>query len=130
MEIYKIIGIALITAVAVIYLKSTIPDLAFAVTISGTVLILIIVFNLLTDTIDIFGKIAELSGIDNSLITTILKIVGIGYLVEFSAGTIEDFGSKNLADKLVFGGKIIILLMSLPIIESLLIVITKIMELI
>ena len=49
-----------------------------------------------------------------SHVKVILKMVGIGYLVEFSAGILNDFGQNSLADKLVFCGKIVVLvLMSL-----------------
>ena len=45
--------------------------------------------------------------------------MAISYLVEFSASTIEDFGIKSIADKVVFAGKIVILTISAPIIETL-----------
>ena len=50
----------------------------------------------------------------------LLKMVAIGYLTEISAGILVDFGSASLADKVVIGGKLTIILMSLPVIESLL----------
>lgn len=78
----------------------------------------------------IFTDIAEKTGIDQSLVKIILKIVAIGYLVEFSAGIVEDFGSKSIADKLVLAGKIIIFTVSIPIIQSLITLIGNILELI
>ena len=59
-----------------------------------------------------------MTGVDGSLFSIIFKITAIGYLVEFGAGTIEDFGLKSLADKLVFAGKIIILGISMPVIYA------------
>lgn len=56
--------------------------------------------------------------------------MAIGYLVEFSAGIVEDFGSKSIADKLVLAGKIIIFTVSIPIIQSLITLIGNILELI
>ena len=47
-------------------------------------------------------------------------MLGIGYLVEFSAGMIRDFGQNSVADKLIFAGKITLLLLSAPILESVL----------
>jgi stage III sporulation protein AD len=53
------------------------------------------------------------------LLKILLKIVGVGYLTEFCAGILNDFGSNTIADKVVLGGKITILLLSIPIVEGL-----------
>lgn len=120
MELVRIIGIALITALTALFLKGTKPELSFAVTVAGAALILIFIADMLSETLNVFSEIGEKTGIDNSLVRIIVKIVAIGYLVEFSAGVVEDFGSKSIADKLVLAGKVIIFAVSLPIIKSLL----------
>ena len=130
MELAKIIGVGLVTAIAALILKSSKPELAFAVTIAGGVIILIFALDMLGASLRIFTDIAEKTGIDQSLVKIILKIVAIGYLVEFSAGIVEDFGSKSIADKLVLAGKIIIFTVSSPIIQSLITLIGNILELI
>ena len=126
----KIIGVGLVTAIAALILKSSKPELAFAVTIAGGVIILIFALDMLGASLRIFTDIAEKTGIDQSLVKIILKIVAIGYLVEFSAGIVEDFGSKSIADKLVLAGKIIIFTVSIPIIQSLITLIGNILDLI
>ena len=126
----KIIGVGLVTAIAALILKSSKPELAFAVTIAGGVIILIFALDMLGASLRIFTDIAEKTGIDQSLVKIILKIVAIGYLVEFSAGIVEDFGSKSIADKLVLAGKTIIFTVSIPIIQSLITLIGNILELI
>ena len=126
----KIIGVGLVTAIAALILKSSKPELAFAVSIAGGVIILIFALDMLGASLRIFTDIAEKTGIDQSLVKIILKIVAIGYLVEFSAGIVEDFGSKSIADKLVLAGKIIIFTVSIPIIQSLITLIGNILELI
>ena len=122
----KIIGVGLVTAIAALILKSSKPELAFA----GGVIILIFALDMLGASLRIFTDIAEKTGIDQSLVKIILKIVAIGYLVEFSAGIVEDFGSKSIADKLVLAGKIIIFTVSIPILQSLITLIGNILELI
>lgn len=129
MELIKVIGVALVTAFAALFLKSSKPELSFAVTIAGGVIILLFIVDMLADSFQIFGDIAEKTGIDQSLIRIIIKIVAIGYLVEFSAGVVEDFGSKSIADKLVLAGKVIIFAVSIPIIQSMLQLIGGFLEL-
>ena len=130
MELVRIIGIALITALTALFLKGTKPELSFAVTVAGAALILIFIADMLSETLNVFSEIGEKTGIDNSLVRIIVKIVAIGYLVEFSEGVVEDFGSKSIADKLVLAGKVIIFAVSLPIIKSLLTLIDGFLELV
>ena len=74
----------------------------------------------LQNTLQALSAIAVASGIENGLLKVLLKIVGVGYLTEFSAGVLNDFGAGSVADKVVLGGKLTVLLLSIPIIESLL----------
>lgn len=130
MEIVRILGVGLITAVAALLLKSSKPELAFAVTIAGSAIVLIFSFELLSSAFGIFAEIGDKTGIDAALIKVILKIVAIGYLVEFAAGVVEDFGSKSIADKLVFAGKVVIFSVSVPVIRAMVGLIGSFLELV
>ena len=129
MELVRIIGVGLVTAIAALLLKGTKPELAFAVTIAGAVIVLIFSLDLLAATFGIFAEIGEKTGIDSALIRIIIKIVAIGYLVEFAAGVVEDFGSKSIADKLIFAGKVVIFSVSVPVIRTMVSLIGRFLEL-
>ena len=130
MEIVKIIGVGIVTAIAAVLLRSSKPELSFAVTVAGCAIILIFAVDLFAGTFSIFAELGEKTGIDNDLIKIILKIIAVGYLVELAADIVEDFGAKSIADKLVFAGKVIIFSISLPIIRSLVTLISGFLELI
>ena len=130
MEIFRIIGVAFVTAVAAIVLKSSKPELSFAVTVTGVVIILIFVADMLQNTVNITSSIEGMKGIENGLIQILLKIVGIGYITEFSAGLLNDFGSNAIADTVTLAGKLTILVLSLPVIESVLGLIRGFLELV
>ena len=66
----------------------------------------------------------------NSLIKALLKIVGVGYLTEFGAGILNDFGSHSIADKVILGGKITIVVLAIPIIEGLLTMVSGFLKLV
>lgn len=119
-EISKIIGVAFITTFASIILKQTKPELSFAVTVTGVIVILLFIVEALQNTLSVFSSIASVTGIENGLLKILIKIVGVGYLTEFASGVLQDFGGNSLADKVALGGKITIVLLSLPVIEGLL----------
>ena len=120
MEIIKIIGVAFVVAITALLLKTTKPELSFAVTVTGVMIILLFIIDALQDTLYFLSRIAEITGVENDLLKILVKIIGVGYLTEFCAGILNDFGSNAIADKVVLGGKITILLLSLPVLEGLL----------
>ena len=129
-QIFQLVGIAFITAVAAILVKSTKAELAVVITIAGSIILLLFVFEVFRGSISLFTDIAEATGLNATIVKTLLKMVGIGYLVEFSAGILSDFGQNSLADKLIFCGKILILVLAVPILESVLSLVSELLGLI
>lgn len=114
----KIILIAFICGTIVLYLKSVNPEFAFFALIASGILILFLTFNYLTTAIEFIENLIILTGVKSEYLKIILKITVIAYLIEFSSDTLEDFGLKSLSDKLVFIGKILIFILSAPIIYA------------
>ena len=129
-DIFKIIGIAFITAIIALILRGTKPELSFAVTIVGIIIILTYVVELLQGALSIFTSISQIAGIENGLLKMLLKIVGVGYLTEFGAGILTDFGSVSIADKVTLAGKITIVLLSFPVLEGVLQLISGFLQLV
>ena len=118
--LFKIIGIALITCLAYMVVKPVRSDFAIIISIVGGLLIIFFTISYLSDVFGVFNNIFNITGINSSLYGVILKIIGIGYLTEFTASICNDTGNSSLGDKVLLGGKIIILVMALPIITSIL----------
>ena len=118
MTIVKVIAIAFVGLLAVGVLREIKPSLA---AVAGIVTGLAIVYSLLdefTYIVQSFKELTLIAEIDDTLVKTIVKIIGIGYLTEFSAGIAEDYGSQSIAKKIEFGGKICIAVLALPVITG------------
>ena len=61
----------------------------------------------------------DLTGLKLDIVTPILKVIGIGYITEFTADLAEESGNKSIADKIIFGGKIAVCVLAIPIIKKL-----------
>ena len=129
-DIFKVIGVGFITTITAVLLRGTKPELSFVVTIVGIIVILSFVVDMLRGTMSIFVSIAEIAGVESSLLKLLLKIVGVGYLTEFAAGILTDFGISSIADKVTLAGKITIVLLSMPVIERLLRLIGEFLQLV
>ena len=76
-EFIKIIGVGCVTALTAILLKSTKPELAFAVSVVGTLVILLMALGLFRGAANILYTITSLTGLDNSLLKMVLKILNL-----------------------------------------------------
>ncbi len=119
MEIYKIIAVGLVSAVIVVYLKSVNSELSMLAAIAAGVVILIMSVSYVVEFIAVLSGFTGKTNIDGAVFGIVLKIIAISYFVEFSASLIEDFGLKNISDKVVFAGKLLILSVSFPIVKNL-----------
>lgn len=124
MEIFQIVGIGVIAAIVIAIIKDVKPEIAIIVGVAAGILIFLLTVNMLTEIINVFIELIDKTGVSSAAVSAMLKIIGVGYLTEFAQGICEDSGSKGLGDKIVFGGKIIILFLSMPIIRSLFEIIT------
>ncbi len=119
-SLYKIISIAVITCIACLIVKPIRSDFAILISIVGGIIVLFYTVSYLSQIFDVFTEIFNISGINASIYSIILKIIGIGYLTEFTAGICNDTGNSSLADKVLLGGKVVILVMAIPIVTSIL----------
>lgn len=87
------------------------------------VISLIIFFGIVGHLEQLVDTIREISGyiqIDSSYILTLIKMLGITYLAEFSSGICKDAGYQSIATQIEMFGKLTILVLSLPILLALL----------
>ena len=118
LDIFKIIGVGIITAITALIVKQIKPEVSVIITISGGILMILMLVESLTNIFGVFSSIIEKSGLTAGLFSTVLKIVGIGYITEFSANLCNDAGVSSIADKILLAGKIIILVLALPIVSN------------
>jgi len=111
----KIVAITLIIAFVILLIKGFDDKYALLLGLASSVLLLLLSNEYIAEIFMFFTDLIDKSGIDDTLLRIVFKVTGIGYLIEFSAGIIEDAGLKNLSDKLVFIGKIMIIATALPV---------------
>ena len=119
MEIFRIAAIALGTAFCVILLRNVKSELAAAVGLAGGIIVVLSVIDYFSDIFSAVYAIAKRAGLATSVVTLLFKVIAVGYISEFSASLIEDAGMSSLADKVLLGGKLIIVATSIPVIVQL-----------
>ena len=125
--IFKIIGISLLTTIGVLILKPTKPDFAMIVGLSGGILVFLCIVDLLSQVFGLFEYVMQSTKLNSEMFALLIKIVGVGYITEFSANICNDSGNSALASKILLAGKLVIFVMAIPIITSLVELIVSIM---
>lgn len=125
--LFKIIGIALLTTISALMLKQKKPEISILIVLAGGALTFFYIIDLIENVLGLFDYIMEITHLDSKLFALLVKIVGIGYLTEFSANMCEDAGSVSMASKIMLAGKLVIFVMSIPIIKTLLEIIVGLM---
>ena len=130
MVILRLCAIAAVTAVCALILNSHKSELAPLCVAAGGVLMILYAFDYVSESLDLLKQFTEQTGISSSVIRVIFKIIGIGYVVELTASSVKDLGFESIADKLIMCGRIVIFLVSVPILQSLYEVIISLIELV
>lgn len=130
MVILRLCAIAAVTAVCALILKSHKSELAPLCVAAGGVLMILYAFDYVSESLDLLKQFTEQTGISSSVIRVLFKIIGIGYVVELTASSVKDLGFESIADKLIMCGRIVIFLVSVPILQSLYEVIISLIELV
>ncbi|ERN53025.1 stage III sporulation protein AD [Alkalihalophilus marmarensis] len=111
-------GLGLIATFLALVVKEQKPMFAFLLTVFVGVIIFIFLVDEITKIIEMLESIAQNANINMVYLQTILKIIGIAYIAEFGAQIAKDAGQAAIATKIELAGKILILVMAIPILTA------------
>lgn len=119
MNVVKILSVAIVALVAIILLRSVKPELAIVLTIASVITLIIVVLDELFQVVLSLYQLADSTNIDSQSLSSVVKIIGIGYMTEFGNNICVDANCKSIGDKVLLAGKIAIMMVALPIITQL-----------
>ena len=83
-----------------------------------------VLFSFIVDRLGVFistvGQIASYIDMDAGYLATMLKMIGITYIAEFSSGICKDAGYQTIAGQIEIFGKLTILALGMPVLLALL----------
>lgn len=127
MEIIKVVTFAFVALFMVLLFKDKRNDIAVYISIVSGVIIFLFMITKITAIIQFIQQLAIKANISFIYLTTVFKILAIAYLASFCSEICRDAGQGNLGAKVEFAGKILILVLAIPILMAVLQSILKIM---
>ena len=113
-------GVLLLALVLSLVLKKDAPVIAFLLTLTAGVLILLYAFGMVGSTAQRFAALLAQSGITDSLYLPVLRAVGIAVVVRIMSALCKDAGQSALAAKVEIVGAVLALSVCLPLLEQVL----------
>lgn len=127
MDIFKICIIAIVCVIIILTIKPQMPNISIMIAIVGGIIIFMMIMPTLEEVLNSILDIVSILDIGIENIGIILKIIGISYICEFSSQICIDAGENAIASKIEMAGKVLIMLISIPIITRLFGLITSLM---
>ncbi|APO46645.1 stage III sporulation protein AD [Paenibacillus sp. FSL H7-0942] len=127
MEIIQVVGLALIATVLILVIKEQKPMFAFLIAAATGIVIFMLLIGKIGAVIEVLKRLAENSGMESIYLKTVLKIIGIAYIAEFGAQIVRDAGQESIASKIELAGKVLILVLAIPIISIIIETVMKLM---
>lgn len=120
MGIFQVVGFGLVGTILIILVRENRPEIARLMAIAVGLIILVYVIGYLRMVINVINEIALEADIEPLFLQTLFRIIGVAYLSEFGAQVSRDAGEGSVAMKIELAGKIIILVMAIPILVTVL----------
>ena len=116
MEIIQIVGLGFVVTLLILIIRQQKPELAVQLGLTLATIIFMMVLSKIQVVLSVFQDLADKANISQMYLNTILKIIGIAYITEFGSQVCRDAGEGAVAGKIEFAGKIMIMVMAIPII--------------
>ncbi|MEW8977594.1 MAG: stage III sporulation protein AD [Symbiobacterium sp.] len=120
MEIVQIVGLGLLAGMLISLLRQHKPELAMQLSIAAGVMLFMLMVARVLRVVEVLQTLASRASLEQAHMDTVLKIIGIAYVADFGAQVLTDAGERAVATKVEMAGKIIIMLMAVPIVLAVL----------
>lgn len=112
------VGLALVAGALLVVVRQQRPEMALLLSLAVGAVIFIAMVGRVMAVVSAFTTLADRSRIDGMYMGTVLKIIGIAYMADFGAQVLSDAGEKAVAAKIEMAGKVVILLLAVPVLVA------------
>ena len=120
MDILQIIGVGIVGALLSLVLRAHRPEIALQIALTTGIIIFLSIAAMLGSAVEAIMALADKYGIDAGYIGTVIRIIGIAYICQFTADVCKDAGESAVASKIEFAAKVLMLVYAIPIVDALL----------
>ena len=121
-------GLLLCAAILALMLRGYRPELALCLSIAAGAVVLLMLIGHIAPLLSSLNTMLQSSAIPSAYIKAVIKATGICLLTQLTADTCRDAGETALAGKAELVGRVLLLLLSLPLFEDMLALVTTLAQ--
>ncbi|MBR5713243.1 MAG: hypothetical protein IKX58_00435 [Clostridia bacterium] len=114
MDIFRIAGLALLTAILSVTVRAYKPELGIHVAVSGSIVILLATITEFTGIAESAHDMMKRFGLDEGIWMLVVKVIGISYITQTASDICRDCGENTLASKMEICGRIMLFSAAMP----------------
>ena len=119
MELFvKATAAVLIAAIFCVVLSNHGKDISLLLSLAACCMLMVLAASYLRPVLDFLERLTELGGINEQLVSTLLKITGIGLISQIAVLICTDSGNQTLAKALQMMTTALVLCLSVPLLEE------------
>ena len=128
MTVYlQVCGAVLLAVIMVLALKSHNKETGTILAIAVCCMVALAALHYLQPVLTFLESLERLAGLDGNMVTTLLKVTGIGIIAEISNLVCKDAGNESMGKSMQLRGTAVILYLSMPRCAALLELLQKIL---
>ncbi len=116
----KIVAISIVAIIFILVLKPHNSHLALILTLLTSIIVFLFIMPFFQQVIDFLNSFSNYVDYKTLYLDVVLKIICVSYICEIAVELCKDAGINSIASKIELGGKVLIMVLSLPIIEEVL----------
>lgn len=120
MSIMQVVAMAVVGTVLILVIRQEKPELAVQVSVAAGLIIFVLITWKVVEVLNVLERLAVRADLNMVFLGTLLRILGIAYIAEFGTQICKDAGESALAFKVEMAGKVMILILAVPIITTIL----------
>lgn len=120
MSMLQLAGFSTAAALVALTLRRLRPEAGVALALAAGAMLAVLMLPALSGVVSALSSLARIGSVKDATMNTLLKITGMSLLADFAAQTCRDAGEEGLALRTELAGRVMILLLALPTMQTLL----------
>lgn len=116
----KIAALAVCAAICALVLRRMRPEMGAALSVAAGLMVLLLAIPMVAQVMSGLSDMARSGGVSDGYMAQLLKVAGVSLLMDFAAQTCRDAGEESLAMKAELAGRVMLLALALPFMQTLL----------
>ncbi|MCL1877280.1 MAG: stage III sporulation protein AD [Defluviitaleaceae bacterium] len=124
MSVFQVVIVGVIGVMLAVLLKNYNPALALLTSLATGLIIFLMVLPMLAEAIGFVRHLGDMADGLGAYVSLALRVIGVAYIVEIGGSVATDAGESAIAAKIDLAGRLIILVLAMPVLVDIVRVVT------